>query len=114
MAVIAGIIHYDGFVSVDVNPGVQKAGVVSSPDGRDWPFDFDYDDEKLARGEREFVGIEVLDVSFITDYWLAELDKVEGLPRVDIPEAGLFDVTISDVLRWARQTYPSRYSNVTA
>jgi hypothetical protein len=113
MAVIAGIIHYDGFVSVDLYPDKQKAGVVSSPDDRSWPFDFDYDDEKLAHGEREFVGIEVLDVSLITDYWLSELDKVD-LPRVDVPEAHLFDVTISDVLRWARQTYPSRYSSATA
>lgn len=87
---------------------------MSRPDNRDWPFDFSYDDAKFVLGEREFLGIEVLDVSFITDYWLAELDKVEGVPRVDVPEAGLFDVTISDVLRWARQTYPSRYSSATA
>jgi hypothetical protein len=113
MAVAAGITHYDGFVSVELFPGVQKAGVVSMPDKRDWPFEFDYDDEKLAAGEREFLGIEVLDVSLITDYWLAELDKLD-LPRVDVPEAGLTDASIADVLRWARETFPSRYTSATA
>lgn len=113
MAIAAGIYHDDGLIAVDLYPGVPKAGVVHLPDDRDWPFDFSYDDDKFADGELEFLGIEVLDVSFITDYWLAELDKVDGLPRVDVPEAGLFDVTISDVLRWTRQTYPSRYSSAT-
>lgn len=114
MAVTAEMYHYDGFVAINLlDPSLPHADVVSHPDDRDWPFDFSYDDEKFARGEREFLGIEVLDVSFITDYWLGELDKVD-LPRVDVPEAGLVDVTISDVLRWARQTYSSRYSSVTA
>ncbi|MBA2454220.1 MAG: hypothetical protein H0V47_13705 [Chloroflexia bacterium] len=113
MAIVAGIYYDDGLVAVDVYPGVPKAGVMSFPDERSWPFDFNYDDWKLADGEREFLGIVVLDVSLITDYWLAELDKVD-LPRVNVPESGLFDVTIADVLRWARQTYPSRYSSATA
>lgn len=113
MAIEAGFYHDDGLVSVELYPGVQKAGVVSMPDERDWPFYFDYDDEKLAAGEREFLGIEVLDVSFITDDWLAELEKLD-LPRVDVAEAGLTDVSIADVLRWARDTFPSRYSGVTA
>ena len=114
MAVTAELYYYDGFVAVNLlDPPLPHADVVSHPDGRDWPFDFSYDDEKFTLGEREFLGIEVLDVSFITDYWLAELDKVD-LPRVDVPEAGLVDVTIADVLRWARQTYPSRYSSATA
>lgn len=113
MAITAGIYHDDGLVAFDLHPGVPKAAIVDYPDGRDWPFEFYYDDEAFGVGEREFLGIEVLDVSFITDYWLSELDKID-LPRVDVPEAGLFDVTISDVLRWARETYPSRYSSATA
>jgi hypothetical protein len=71
--------------------------VVNFPDAREWPFDFNHDDEKLARGEHEFLGLFVLDVSLITDKWLAELDKL-ALPRVDVPEAGLFDAIMSDVL----------------
>lgn len=113
MAIKAGIRQYDGWVSVELYPGVPKAGVVSYPDERDWPFDFDYEDAKLAAGEYEFLGIEVLDVSLITDYWLTELGKLD-LPRVDVSEAGLFNVSIADVLRWARETYPSRYSSATA
>ena len=113
MAVKAKLTHYDGFISLELYPGVPKAAISSAPDDRSWPFDFDYDDKKFARGEHEFLGIEVLDVSLITDYWLAELDKID-LPRVDVPEANLVDAKISDVLRWARETYPSRYSSATA
>lgn len=113
MAVKARITHYDGFISLELHPGVQKAAISSAPDDRSWPFDFDYDDNKFAEGEREFLGIEVLDISRITDYWLTELDKID-LPRVNVPEADLYDAKISDVLRWARETYPSRYSSATA
>lgn len=113
MAVNAKITHYDGFISLELYPGVVKAAISSTPDGRSWPFGFDYDAEKFARGEREFLGIEVLDVSLITDYWLTELDKVKLL-HVDIPQAGLFNARISDVLCWARETFLSRYSNATA
>ena len=113
MAMVAGITHYDGSLSIDLYPSTPKSGVVDFPDAREWPFDFNYDDEKLARDEHEFLGLFVLDVSLITDKWLAELDKV-ALPRVDVPEAGLFDATISDVLRWARKTYPSRHARASA
>lgn len=113
MAIKTTIYHDDGLVAVDLFPGTPKAGIVDFPDDRVWPFDFNYDDEKLARGEREFLGIEVLDVSLITDEWLAELERLD-LPRVDVPEAGLADATVAGVLRWARQTYPSRYTGATA
>lgn len=112
MAIAAELLYLDGVVFLELLPDTRRARVSSDPDDRNWPFYFYYDDEKLAHDDREFVGIEVLDVSNITDEWLAELDKVD-LPRVDVPEAGLVDVTISDVLRWARQTYPSRYSSAT-
>lgn len=102
------VYHDDGFVAITLYPGSERNDVGSSPDDRAWPFDFYYDADKLARGEREFLGIEVLDVSLITDEWLAELERLD-LPRVDVPEADL-----ADVLRWARQTYPSRYTGATA
>lgn len=113
MAITADLMYFDGLVFLDLSPGSLNARVSSDPDDRNWPFYFYYDDEKLACNDRQFVGIEVLDVSNITDDWLTNLD-VLNLPRVNVPEVGLFDVTISDVLRWARQTYPSRYSNATA
>jgi hypothetical protein len=112
MALTAELIHIDGLVFLDLLPGAVRARVSSDPDDRNWPFYLYYDDERLARGERELLGIEVLDVSNITDEWLANLDTLE-LSRVDVPDIGLFDVTVGQVLRWARQTYPSRYSNVT-
>lgn len=114
MAVSAEITHFDGFFAVHLlDPPLPHTDILDYPDERRWPFEFSYDDEKFAEGEREFLGMEILDVSRITDYWLAELDKI-NLPRVDVPEANLFDAKISDVLRWARETYPSRYSSVTA
>jgi hypothetical protein len=103
---------YEGFFAIRFIDRNYAAGVGDFPDDRDWPFDFFYEDEKLSRGEYELVGIEVLDVSLITEDWLAEMEKLD-LPRVDVPEAGLTDVTLADVLRWARKTYPSRYEQAT-
>jgi hypothetical protein len=89
----------------------RRERIADDPDERNWPFWIFWDAPKLDQGEREFLGIEALDVSDITDYWLAELEKL-NLPRIDVPEADLHDVTVADALRWARQTYPSRYARV--
>lgn len=114
MAAPAIVTQYEGFFAVHLaDPALPHSDVMDRPDDRNWPFDFSYDDAKFARGKREFLGIEVLDVSLITDYWLAELEKLD-LPRVDVPEAGLTNATIADVLRWAREKFPSRYTGVTA
>jgi hypothetical protein len=59
------------------------------------------------------LSLEVLDVANVTDHWLDKVDTLD-LPRVDVPEAGLTDASIADVLRWARDTFPSRYSSATA
>ncbi len=111
---IAARIYQDGRVfGLELYPGKPKAGVLDFPDDRVWPIDFNYDDEKLAAGEHEFLGVETRDITRATDDWLVELDKLD-LPHVDVPEAGLFDVTVSDVLRWARKTYPSRHARASA
>lgn len=60
-----------------------------------------WDDEKLARGEREFLGIEVIDITLVTEADFAALDHLE-VPTIDSPGYGLFDVTIADALRWAQ------------
>jgi hypothetical protein len=112
MALKTRITSHDGFVAIRLVERNIQSGVADFPDERTWPFDFFYDDEKLVRGVRELVGIEVLDVSLVTEDWLAELDELD-LPRVDVPEADLFDSLISDVLRWARETYPSRNEQAT-
>lgn len=114
MAIKTTLSHFDGFFAVHLtDPPLPHADVLDFPDDREWPFDFSYDDTRFASGEREFLGIEVLEVSLITDYWLTELDKLD-LPRVDVPEAGLTNASVADVLRWARETFPSRYSSATA
>lgn len=112
MALRAATTYFEGFFAVRIVDRNFGAGVGDEPDDRIWPFYFFYDDEKLARDEYELVGVEVLDVSLITEEWLAELEKLD-LPRIDVPEAKLEDASIADVLRWARKTYPSRYEQAT-
>src|SRR5690606_39017077 len=112
MAVKAQVIQAsDGYFAISLYPGDGREWVGDDPDARAWPFYFSWDAEKLEHGEYDLGGIMVPDVRRITDEWLAELDKLD-LPRIDLPEAGLFDVMVSDALRWARQTFPSRYSGV--
>lgn len=108
MALSAKTTSYEGFFAVRITDRNFGSGVGDWPDDRRWPFDFFYDDDKLAEGEYELVGIEVLDVSLITDEWLTELEKLD-LPRIDVPEANLYDATFAEVLRWARKTNSSRY-----
>lgn len=60
-----------------------------------------WDEEKFVRGEREFLGIEIIDSTFVTEADFAALDHFD-LPMIDSPEYGLFDVTIADALRWAQ------------
>lgn len=62
-----------------------------------------WDADKLRRGAREFLGIEVADIAALRENDLAVLDTLD-LPRVICPEAGLPDGTVADVLRWARET----------
>lgn len=113
MAIIASLYHDDGQVIFDLYLDQYRDRVADDPDERNWPFWIYWDAPKLDKGEREFLGIEALDVSHITDYWLTQLEKL-NLPRINVPEANLYDVTVADALRWARQTYPSRYAKATS
>lgn len=61
-----------------------------------------WDEEKLTRGEREFLGIEVIDITLLHEADFAALDRLD-VPRIDNVEHGLFDVTIADALRWAQR-----------
>ncbi|MBA2453195.1 MAG: hypothetical protein H0V47_08500, partial [Chloroflexia bacterium] len=45
-----------------------KERIADDPDERNSPFWIFWDAPKLDKGEREFLGIEALDVSDITDY----------------------------------------------
>jgi len=54
------------------------------------------------RGERDFLGIEVIDITLLTETDFAALARLD-LPTIDSAEYGLFDVTIADTLRWAQR-----------
>lgn len=112
MAVTATPYHDEGHVSFDLYLDQFRDRVSDDPDERNWPFWMYWDAPKLDEGEREFLGIEAHDVSDITDYWLGELEQID-LPRIDVPQADLQNVSVADALRWARQTYPSRYAKAT-
>ncbi|HET7037319.1 MAG TPA: hypothetical protein VFI42_16660 [Thermomicrobiaceae bacterium] len=107
MAVMTRLYHSDGLVELSLYPGEPRVRVADDPDERLWPYYLYWDEAKLERGEREFVGIEVFDVSDITADWLAALEQLD-LPRIDVPEAGLQDVSVADALRWAKAHFPSR------
>ncbi len=62
------------------------------------------DEDKLLRGEREFLGVEIADITALTESDFAALDAAD-LPRIDSPEAGLKNAALADVLRWAQQQY---------
>lgn len=113
MAVKASLYYDTSMFSIDLYPDESREWVSDLPDDRDWPFDFDWNAQKLERGEYELGGVRVGDVRLISDYWLDELDALD-LPRVDVAAADLFDVTIGDVFRWARRTYPSKYATSVA
>lgn len=112
MAITADLYEDIGQVIFMLHPGQRRERVADDPDERNWPFWIYWDGRKLEIGEREFLGIEALDISDISDYWLSELEKLD-LPRIDVPEVGLYAVTVPDAMRWARQTYLSRYVKTT-
>lgn len=109
MALNVKIEHFDGKIILDLYPDEPRQWIADDPDDRKWALYIYADHEKLDRGEYEVVGIEALDVSDITDEWLDALDELD-LPLVDVPDTQLSNASISDVLRWARKTYASRYT----
>jgi hypothetical protein len=75
-----------------------------------------WDDEKLVRGEREFLGIEIIDITLLSEADLAAVARLD-LPHIDNAEYGLFDTTIADALRWAQRralASPSRTAHAQA
>lgn len=113
MAVKATLYSDSSMFSIDLYPGDSREWVSDVPDDRPWPFDFDWDARKLEGGTYELGAIRIGHVGLITEFWLRELDTLD-LPRIDLREAGLHDVTISDALRLARQALPSRFATSTS
>ncbi|MGI8857107.1 MAG: hypothetical protein ACR2JW_15270 [Thermomicrobiales bacterium] len=104
MAVKAAFFSSDGVVALDLHLDQQHERVASAPDSDFAPGSllwFYWDEEKLARGEHEFLGIEVSEIRSLRDEDI-EYIRAMPLPRIDLPEAGLSDVTVADVLQWAK------------
>jgi hypothetical protein len=68
MAIESRHSHNDGQIFFMLYSGEFKERIADDPDERNWPFWIFWDAPKLDKGEREFLGIEALDVSDITDY----------------------------------------------
>lgn len=116
MAVKASFYHDDGFVGIELYPDERRLKIGEDPDipGYDpgcrlW---FYWDDDRLADDDvYEFVMVEVNNIRNLRDEDLTALDRIDA-PRVDIPEIGFVNAALSDVLRWARRTYPGRNPEV--
>ena len=72
-----------------------------------------FDDAKIDEGVREFLGVELRYVAEMTEDDLAAIERFDP-PHIDIPEAGLFDISVTDVLRRVRQAWTARRQLVTA
>lgn len=107
MAVNAGIYYSDLQFSIDLFPGEPRERVGDDPPigalPLGSPFWFEWDGEKLERGEYEFLGLTVHGgLARVSEEDLRGLDAL-SLPRVTCPDAGIVDWTIPDVIRWARE-----------
>jgi hypothetical protein len=106
MAVRAAFFSSDGVVALDLYLDQQRERVASAPSRDFTPGSllwFYWDEEKLGRGEEEFLGIEVSDIAALRDEDI-ECIRAMPLPRIDLPEAGLSDVTVADALQWAKRS----------
>jgi hypothetical protein len=107
MAVRAAFFSSDGVVALDLHLDQQRERVASAPGPGFAPGSllwFYWDEEKLARGEEEFLGIEISDIGALRDEDI-EYIRAMPLPRIDLPEAGLSDVTVAEALQWAKRSH---------
>ena len=107
MAVNAAIYYSDLQFSIELYPGEPRERVGDDPPGgtlpADSPFWFEWDGDKLERGEYEFLGLTVHGgLARVSDDQIRALDGL-SLPRITCPDAGIADRTVSEVVRWARE-----------
>ena len=107
MAVNAAIYYSDLQFSIELYPGEPRERVGDDPPGgtlpADSPFWFEWDGDKLERGEYEFLGLTVHGgLARVSDHQIRALDGL-SLPRITFPDAGIADRTVSEVVRWARE-----------
>lgn len=108
MAVNAGIFYSDGYFALDLYPGEDRERIEGDPPGvlfdQQSPWIFEWDGEKLDRGEHEILGLTVFHLERLTEDDFRNLERL-SLPRVSCPEAGLLDVEVATAVRWAMNTY---------
>lgn len=97
--------HRDGMAYLDLYPGEQRIRAHDDPEvpGYEWTFSvlFFFDNDKLDLGVREFLGLTILHIEHLSDEDLRAIEYLD-VPLVDIPERGLYNVSVTDVLRGAR------------
>lgn len=67
-------------------------------------------EKPLHQGHKELVAIEHSCLADLSEKDLQGVNTLE-VPLLDIPEAGLKDARLSDVFRWAYQTYFSKMTD---
>ncbi len=117
MAIKAELFRHDEFVAINLNPNERRLKVEDEPSlpGYDpgWRIWFYWDDEKLDRGEHEFLGVEVPNIDRLEEQDFVALERLNP-PRIDLPEERLFGVTVADALRWVKRSRPNRQSRISA
>lgn len=107
MAVRASFDQYsDGMAYLTLYPGEQRIRTSDDPHvpGYEWTssFIFFFDHDKIEeQGIWEFLGLTILYIERVSDEDLRALEYLQ-VPLVDIPEHGLYNVAVTDVLRRAR------------
>jgi hypothetical protein len=108
MAVRADLYRDHTIVGVTLFPDGRGSSIADdidvpgfAPDTMIWWY---WDEAKLMRDERDFLGIEITNIAALTEADFAALDAVD-VPHIDSPEAGLRDATLADILRWAQREY---------
>jgi hypothetical protein len=105
MAVVASLFDFDGQLGLDLHLDEARERVRDDPPApirpsSPWIFEWDAQAHD-ERGEHAFLGLFVHRLADVTDADIDELDTL-ALPRIDYPAAGLRDVPVSAVVRWAR------------
>lgn len=117
MAMRAKLFRHDEFTAINLYPDERRLRVSDDPalPGYDpaWRIWFYWDDEKLDRGEYEFLGVEVPDIDRLEEQDLMALERLNP-PRIDVPEEQLFGITVADALRWAKRLREDQRSRIPA
>lgn len=108
MAIASEVFYSDGYFELHLYPEEPRERVGADPPmpgyDRDSPIWLSWDGKKLESGEHQFVGLTIVDLRQLTPEDIQRLRQIP-LPRVDLPEASLFNTEVADVLRWAQRTY---------